>query len=108
MATDPAKRRLPSGEKYVEIVRRHEHEAVSETEKFFASFGEKAPKAWTRVKDGLVALDGLGSCHWGCAEGDHVRSTRSAVHAVPPVLRYCYSSRRTTTKPFPWSGRSEN
>jgi hypothetical protein len=71
MSDNHANRPIPDGQKYIEIVHSHEAEAALQTETFLSSSEDKAPKALAGLKAVIAALDGLGSCYWGCAGGDH-------------------------------------
>jgi hypothetical protein len=67
---DPAP--LPEGKEYFRIVMAHEVEAENATDAWLSSAGEKAPRTWMQLWTCMAVLDGLSSCRWGCAGGDHV------------------------------------
>jgi hypothetical protein len=80
---------LPEGEDYLRIVEEHEAAAEEATDAFLPKAGEKAPKTWERLGTCMAVLDGLSSCWWGCAGGDHVveRLVARVLGSVRAALR---------------------
>jgi hypothetical protein len=62
---------LPVGDEYLHSVEQHETAAEKATDTYLPTAGEKVPKTWRQLWSCLAALDGLSSCWWGCAGGDH-------------------------------------
>jgi hypothetical protein len=67
-----------------QVLRQQEDDCEEKSLVQLPRLGEKAPRCYEMTARVLALLDGLSSCAWGCAEGDHVLERlvgRSVNHA---------------------------